>query len=303
MATDGLDTIERLSRIRLIAIDIDGTLLEDPNAEVAEVLATLNASLGHHLRRVTLTIATGRAFEGAQKVIQRLKLSRTTPVILYNGAVICDVDGGRLNCLHLLQMDEIYQVVTRVLEIGLSALVYQPKPYFSLRADDSDPEPAISEHVTGYSSVPGPASEFNGLPVEWRTSASVLPKDAAAIIVPTPFEGSNSLVSDLEKLCGATVTKSSNAYLEIRPRAVNKGNALSVVASGRSLTPEDVLAIGDNDNDIEMLDWAGCSVAVANSTSGAIQASDFVTEGTAGQGVVETLRLIYDARRHQISRK
>ncbi|MCA1696625.1 MAG: Cof-type HAD-IIB family hydrolase, partial [Actinobacteria bacterium] len=101
---------------------------------------------------------------------------------------------------------------------------------------------------------------------------------------------------------GVTVTQSSASYLEIRPKGADKGSALSLVASSYGFGPEEVLAIGDNDNDAEMLRWAGCSVSVANATPAALLASDYVTRGAAGEGVVEAMRLLIDARRQRLRR-
>lgn len=300
LSTDGLEELDRLSRVRLVAIDIDGTLLDQPSAHVAEVISALNRSLGHYRRGVILTIATGRAFGGARPVVERLRLSRRTPVILYNGAVICTADGSSLVRLHSLHSDQIAQIVELATKAELSPLVYEPDLALALRGNDAYPAGSIVEKVTGFSAEVGSAIEFNGLPVEWRTSTAAVPESAAAIVIPIPLGMPTDLLAALEQFDGATVTKSSSAYLEIRPKGANKGAALSIVASRFSLTPDQVLAIGDNDNDAEMLRWAGCSVAVANSTPSALAASDYVTAGAAGQGVVETLRLVFDARRQRL---
>jgi Cof subfamily protein (haloacid dehalogenase superfamily) len=299
LSTDSLEALERLSGIRLVAIDVDGTLLDQPNAEVAEVIAGLNRSLGQYRRAVTLTIATGRSFGGARPVIERLQLSNRTPVILYNGAVVCAADGSSLTRLHSLHSEQIARIVELATNAGLSPLVYEPDFALPLWGDHEGP---MVERVTGFAPEAGPPIEFNGLPVMWQTSAAVVPDTAAAIVIPSPRGIPDDLLARLAQFGGATVTRSSISYLEVRPEGANKGAALSVVASGRSLTSTQVLAIGDNDNDAEMLRWAGCSVAVANSTPIALAESDYVTEGAAGDGVVEALRLLFDARRHRLRR-
>jgi Cof subfamily protein (haloacid dehalogenase superfamily) len=301
VSSDGLDALLQLSRIRLVAIDIDGTLLNQPSARVADVISDLNRSLRHYRRGVTLTLATGRAFEGARPVIERLRLLRKTPVILYNGAVICSADGLSIDRLHSLESTQIASIVKLASDLGLSSLVYQPELPFSLRDTNSPENASIVETVTGFSGDPGAEIEFNGLPIDWRTNLESVPDSAAAIVIPTPTNVPTEFTEAFQDVQGIALTKSSGAFLEIRPERANKGAALSVVASRRSLNSEQVLAIGDNDNDAEMLSWAGCSVAVANSTASAIAASDFVTKGTAGEGVVETLRLVADARRQRLA--
>jgi len=300
-STDSLEVLRQFSEVRLVAVDIDGTLISAPSARVAEVIADLNRSLQHYRRGVTLTIATGRAFAGARPIVERLRLSRRTPVILYNGAVVCNADGSGFSRLHTLRPDRLALVIELTMGSRLSALVYEPGVSFSLQADHDDQSTPIVERVTGFARTPGPPMEFNGLPVKWKTTDRNIPESAVAVVVQTPSGGADGLLDLLTRVGGISVTRSSPAYLEVRPSSANKGDALAVIAEARSLPPSAVLAIGDSDNDIEMLRWAGCSVAVANSTPAALAECNYATEGAFGQGVVETLRLLYDARRHRIS--
>jgi hydroxymethylpyrimidine pyrophosphatase-like HAD family hydrolase len=299
-STDGLAVLRQLSNIRLVAMDIDGTVLDLPTGQVADVIADLNRSLRHYRRGVTVTIATGRAFAGARPVIERLQLSRQTPIILYNGAVVCKADGSGFCRLHSLRTDELALVVKLTIEARLSALVYEPDVSLSLRGDlETSPTPLV-ERVKGFARTPGPPVEFNGLTVEWTSNHSEVPEWASAVVIPAPPGGTERLHHSLMEIAGISVTRSSTAYLEVRPSKANKGDALAAIAARRSLPPSSVLAIGDSDNDIEMLRWAGCSVAVANATPSVLAQSDYRTDGAAGQGVVETLRLLYDARRHRL---
>jgi Cof subfamily protein (haloacid dehalogenase superfamily) len=297
-STDGLAVLRQLSEVRLVAMDIDGTLLGVPSGRVADVIADLNRSLRHYTRGVTLTVATGRAFAGARPILERLQLSRRTPVILYNGAVVCRSDGLGLSRLHTLEKDHLGHLIELTLAAGLSALVYEADLALPLRGDlENGP---LVERVRGFAREPGPPTEFNGLAVEWTISPTDVPATASAAVIPTPRGESEILLASLAETDGLSVTRSSTAYLEVRPRGANKGDALAVIAAERSLAPASVLAIGDSDNDIEMLRWAGCSVAVANSTPDVLAACDYRTSGVAGEGVVETLRLLYDARRHRL---
>ena len=264
-STDSLEVLRQFSEVRLVAVDIDGTLVSVPTQEVADVIADLNRSLRHYSRGVTLIIATGRAFAGARPVIERLRLSRRTPVILYNGAVVCKADGTGFSRLHALRSDHLAVVVQLTLDAGLSALVYEPSLSLTLGGAADDGTITIVERVRGYARSPGPPIEFNGLPIEWMTTHDDIPERATAVVIPTPGAGADGLLQLLTGADGISVTRSSSTYLEVRPSRANKGNALAVIAAKLALIPSVVLAIGDSDNDIEMLRWAGCSVAVANS--------------------------------------
>lgn len=94
------------------------------------------------------------------------------------------------------------------------------------------------------------------------------------------------------------LTSSGGSFLELRPRGSSKAAALSFVTTRLGLSRKKVLAIGDNDNDAEMLNWAGIGVAVAAASRGAVASADYVCHYGVARGVVEILRLIRSARRY-----
>ena len=76
------------SRIRLVALDLDGTLLESDVSELPKKVLTLANKLKHSTHNVRLTIATGRTLRGARPLLDRLPILRDTPIILYNGSLV-----------------------------------------------------------------------------------------------------------------------------------------------------------------------------------------------------------------------
>lgn len=298
-SSDSLDEINVFSQIKLIALDIDGTLLEKSDSEVAEVIAGMNTSLRHHRRDVRIMVATGRAFAGARPVIEGLGLRHGVPVILYNGAVIGSADGSRVSRLFELTSSQIRQIGDLAVSEGFTAFAYDVEEPFPLEGLFSLGNHMFVESVTGFSSAPTSSTEFNGLEVLWNPPMNESPNKAVAMLIDTNGRPSRSMAAKLTRVPGITLTSSVGTYIEIRPAGANKGTALSVVASELSLSRDQVLAIGDNDNDVEMLEWAGCSVCVANSTTAAREASDFESKGSASVGVVEILRVVFDARRHR----
>lgn len=296
MHTGDISDLARLRSIRLVVMDIDGTLLDTSDAQVADVISSLTRSLAQYRRMVNVTVATGRAFHGTKSVLDRLHLSRRMPLICYNGALVCSVDSSTFIRPSVLSQTTIAALAELTLSNGLPVLVYCPDLALSPKPGT---ETSIVEGVHGYSRGNGPAREFNGLPVEWHRDASTIPSSASAALIPTPSELHPGFTAALHSIPGLSVTRSSHSYIEVRPSNANKGHALALVAASKQLSPDEILVIGDNDNDIEMLEWAGCSVAVANSTSSALKASDYVTTNASGAGVVETLRLLYDARRYR----
>ena len=88
-AIDGVESLRPFSRIKLIALDLDGTLVESNTSSLPKRIIELTSSLkNYRYQQVRVTIATGRTLSGARALIQELPLLSDTPIILYNGSVI-----------------------------------------------------------------------------------------------------------------------------------------------------------------------------------------------------------------------
>jgi len=95
-----------------------------------------------------------------------------------------------------------------------------------------------------------------------------------------------------------TVTRSGTKYLEVRPKGSNKGVALQCAGDFLGLSRDEVLALGDNDNDIEMLEGAGIGVAVSEASPAAVASADYICRKGVAEGAVEVLRLVKHARHY-----
>ncbi len=85
------------------------------------------------------------------------------------------------------------------------------------------------------------------------------------------------------------VTQSSFDLIEFLHPAVSKGNALRVMAAGLGIAPEEVVAIGDNHNDIGMLLFAGLGIAMGNAHDEVKAAADYITLSNADEGVATAI--------------
>ena len=295
--SDPLERYEPFGVVRLVAVDIDGTLSLDRS--VGDVLASLRGGLAHHRIKVRMTIATGRTFGGAHPVIRALGISSRTPVILYNGAVVTDARGRAILRRKDIPMSAVQAICSIVSERGLSCLLYSCQSELELDGQRSQ-DPRLVETVAGIGAHGGAAHEFNGLEVVWQAEPWSFPIAVAAILVPLPAGADGAEVSAaVAGLSGVRVTRSSPYYLEICSADTDKARALAFVARRLGIEPYEVLAIGDNDNDVAMLSWAGLGVAVANASEAARDASDFICGHDADAGVTELFRIIQDARRYR----
>lgn len=104
-------------------------------------------------------------------------------------------------------------------------------------------------------------------------------------------DGLRALKRQLEEAVSEVEVVSSWAgFLEIMPRGVNKGAALTALAEKLGIPMERVMVLGDNDNDVSMLEIAGCAVAMENATPAARQAAHWIAPSNLKNGVSAAVR-------------
>lgn len=294
--TAGADALRRFAAIRMIAVDLDGSFVESNAREVEPQLLTLRGSLRH--QSIVLAIATGRALNWVRQLEGLLPEEgtsfRATPMVLYNGSVVADRGGKRILSKETLSSDQLTQIATVARSFAIPVLAYSGPSEENLLG-------GVDEQVLGLGLARGPAREINNLVIDWHEdygyAASFEPVavllDLGGIDQPTAFRLDEALGS----VYGIAPTRSGSAYVEIRPAGSNKARGLEVLRQMLGLAPDHVLALGDSDNDVEMLAWAGIGVAVEGATQVALAASDYVCDFGAVEGAIQALRLVHGARR------
>ena len=234
---------------------------------------------------------------GVQGILRMLQVARDIPLILYNGSVVVRHKSLDVLLHRYIPSGALQRVlsVTKRLPVRTYAYVFaqQSENDFRMIGD--------AERVLGWSRDGWPQFEFNGASVEWQTSYVVKDEvDSSAILIeavsdPEALAPIPQLLSDMK---GITATRSGARFVEIRPGGSNKGVALALAANTIGLKRESILAVGDSDNDVEMLSWAGIGVAIAGASKAALDASDYSCRHGVAEGAVEVLRLVKHARRY-----
>ncbi len=132
-----------------------------------------------------------------------------------------------------------------------------------------------------------------GLPVEIVDDLeSAVGDRVIKFIITTSPEKNDSVRAMAEKRFGSKVrvVKSHNLFIELVSREVSKGSALEFLADYLGVKRDDVVAIGDNENDLEMVQWAGVGVAMGNASPNLKRIADWVAPSVDEDGVVEVLR-------------
>ena len=268
-------------RPRLVALDIDGTLLKwvEGAGTTYEQISRPVYDAVHRARDAGahIVLASGRSPHGMTRIADLLDLTDADPppedrlwVVASNGAVVFRYPP--LEVVHEETFDAA-PAVASILEHHPTALV------------------AVEERGVGYRvNRPFPTGELSGemtlTDVEDLVSGPV-----SRVIIRDPDATADDFVALAAKLGlhGTDYVVGWTAWLDLAPVGVSKAFGLQQVTEALGLEASDVLAIGDGRNDIEMLGWAGRGVAMGQAIEVVQEAADDVTGTVHDEGVATEL--------------
>lgn len=249
--------------IRLIVTDLDGTFL-DKNREISDEAVEMVRTLQR--RGVDFTFITGRPWQGARRFAQRAGIR--LPTITCNGAVIND--GDRIVWSAPMPLAPLRELMEEAAARGLTVLYSK-----------DGGEATLSEtQWTRSRNYPVAVPDWDS---QRADKVNLISGDRQ-----TEFRGLTPLMDALRDQC--ELVRYEDAGCEIAGKGVNKAGALRRYAALRGVALQDVLAVGDNENDLQMLRLAGVGAAVANATDSAKSAAAYVCRASRTEGVLEAVR-------------
>lgn len=262
--------------IRLIASDLDGTLL---NGEASLTPRTIRALAAARQRHIVVAAATGRSHRSA---VPRISSGGCVDwAVCSNGATIYDVVAGEV-VLHRTMspgaVDDVFEAVTGALpDVGLA---WEMPEGFGFDARFAEHRPSIEEMRPHWAAEP--------------SSGRVRPSDALKLLVSHPELGGPALLRALEPHVPHTVTMTNSgaAFVEITDGSVDKATTLALLCHRLGIDPSEVVAFGDAHNDLAMLRWAGASVAMGNAHADAVAVATHRAESNIDDGVARMLHTL-----------
>jgi HAD superfamily hydrolase (TIGR01484 family) len=262
---------------RLVALDIDGTLYTNVPAtgqveeEISpEVVAAVQRAYdaGAHV-----VLATGRSTFGIADVWDQLGLPR-------DGARVLSVASNGSVTFQYPPLEVLDAVTFDASEIVKMLMEHVPGAAV-----------AVEEIGVGYRiNRPFPDGEITGRMV-LQSVDELIAEPVTRVIIRDPHSSEEEFLELAEKLGlhGTNYFIGWTAWLDIAPEGVSKASALADIAGELGVHRQDVLAIGDGRNDIEMLSWAGRGVAMGQAPLEVQEAADDVTETVENDGVAVEL--------------
>ena len=262
--------------IKLIAIDIDGTLLDNQHQLLPEVSTTLKEKSA---AGVKIVLCSGRPILGMLPYVEALGLNTTDEyTISYNGALVQHNGDQKVLIDHGLDYHDFlrFERLSRELGVRMQAVdlttIYTPNKRIS-------PYTVFDSYATGVPLVYAAPTEFAPETRFNKLTFSEEPEllDQALTQLPPGLEEEYYLV------------KSMPFYFDILNKHASKGRSLGELASYLGIKPEEVMAIGDNDNDVDMLHYAGVGIAMGNASTNAKAAATHITKTNQEAGVAHAI--------------
>ena len=245
--------------IRLIALDIDGTLLNSR----FEVSGPNRSAIAEATRRgIEVALVTGRRYDFALPVAKQIESPLT--MIVNNGAMVRTSD-GETRLRHLLPKETAFRVlrVTEPWRDGTAVVFDRPKANQVVLQSIDWSDPTRGGYYTRNREFLAEADPLESCltedPIQVMFTGAVSPmREAELVLRKVPFGQEFALA--------VTVYEAKNfSMIDVIHPSVSKGAALAEWAGLRGVSPQEILAIGDNHNDMEMLSFAGVPVVMGNS--------------------------------------
>lgn len=262
---------------RLLATDLDGTLF-GPDVLISQ---RVREALGRWTRRGHgLVIATGRMFRSTRPIA--LELGVTTPLICYQGALIRDPE-TLADLWHRTLEPAIAREAIAVLEAaGFAVQLFRDDALHVTRVSDA------TRSYTALSKVePIVLGSWDALFAAGRPTK---------IVAIAPREAVERQVVALRERFGDRlyVVQSQPTFLEIADPSVNKGAALAYLAERLGVPMNEVVAVGDGQNDLDMIRAAGLGVAMGGGNPELRATADRLTGSLAEDGVAQLIDALID---------
>ncbi len=265
--------------IRMIALDLDDTLLMEDLSVPQDVIDALGRASAMGAKVV---VATGRIFPSARRYAEML--GSDSPVVCYNGSMIRSPEGEVIMASQH-EPEDIRAVAAFCHEHGLYLQAYAQ--------DEIVVERTVDKTLADPDSKATAIREMGDL-----TKADLLPSPKM-MIFDTPERLAEIRPLLEQRFPDRFYLATSKDYLlEIMPKGVSKRNTLARYAESCGICREEVMACGDNTNDIEMVEWAGLGVSVANGVEELKQAADYISANERSYGVKEAVeRFVLNAKK------
>ncbi len=264
-----------LNHIQMVVIDLDGTLLNNKK-ECRE--RTQQAVKKLIEKGVKVCLATGRAYENTENVAKSCGIHDCIATV--NGA--CIHENGEV--VHAIELgrDVIQGIVEYSRKNNLFLWMYTRDGVFRETTNE-----LYDELIRNFPFFETPKINFDDVHATFKSLFIARPNTAQTIIKDFAQNPALNVVLTSTNTVDTLPPHDPIYYVEMLNKSVSKGTALEWMSKHYNIPRENILALGDENNDIEMLKYAGVSVAMGNSEPHIKEMTDYVTLTNEEDGVAD----------------
>jgi Cof subfamily protein (haloacid dehalogenase superfamily) len=266
---------------KLIVSDLDGTLLDHVDNLSKSYSSRLNALIR---RGLDFTVCTGRDFENTRISLQSLQFEN--PIVLTNGAIMCNYPSGKILDLLTIEHEDAIAIVKTGIDLKIDAMVYasynkeKNEPRF-IKGEWWDPDNIQRIQPEQYLKY----AHEEVISIQYCNDKEKLDSFYNKVMEPKNVQYQRSL----NILYFEDAFLPGKYWLEFNPINAKKEFMLKKLIKIKGYDPKDVIAFGDQKNDLGMLKMVGTSCTVENASIEVKKIADFVIPSNIDGGVIQFL--------------
>ncbi|MFW2489900.1 Cof-type HAD-IIB family hydrolase [Clostridium chromiireducens] len=262
-----------MKNLKMVCLDIDGTLLNSKHEITEKVKSTINVVANE--KRIPVILVSARMPKGI-KFLQK-ELGIEEPIICYSGALILDKDNDVLakEFIDVSNLEEIYKLTSKN---NIHMSLYKDDEWY---IEELDYWARQESEITNI--IPN-IINFKELIEKWKKDRLGPNK----ILCMSKPEEINFLKENIKGI-NLNIYPSKPTYLEIMPTKASKTSAINCLQKKYNIDRSEIVTMGDNYNDIDMLEYAGIGVAMGNAPEEVKIHADDITLTNDENGVAEAL--------------
>lgn len=260
---------------KLIALDMDGTLLNDEKKITADTKKAIEEA---RKSGKYVVLCSGRPIEGIERYLDELNMNTEDDyVISFNGAMVQHADTKKAIGRKTLKGKDLKYLYEESKKLGVNIHGFSKNG-------------CITPKMSEYSRLEG---KINGIPVHEIDYTTIDDnEDISKVMMIDEPEVLQKAVDNLpEELYNKyTVVRSAPYFLEFLNKEANKGVGVGMLADHLNIKREEVICVGDAGNDLHMIEYAGLGVAMENATEDVKEKASYVTKSNNDDGIAHVIK-------------
>ncbi|GAB6168011.1 Cof-type HAD-IIB family hydrolase [Clostridium carnis] len=275
-------------KYKMICIDMDGTLLgkgrkisEESKKVIKEV----------HNKGIEIVVTTGRIYNNAAYFSHLLGVA--SPVIAANGAIVREKHTDKIIYENTIPTEECIRIIDLLFKMKIQFHFYTTDSIYCSNFINKLGTKLFMNKQLGYDSLKINYYIINDID-KWK---EVFRKEEGKITKCIAFSLNKNkmktLKIELNNNENLVYFGAGSKSVEINNKGVSKGNAVKALADYYGFKREEIVCIGDNENDISMIEYAGLGIAMGNAIDEVKRLADYITDTNKEEGVSKAIRKFF----------